>query len=56
MKANCPICDTSLKLSADLIESEVFECVDCHRKIVVKSIGKKIELEEAPGVEEDWGE
>lgn len=56
MKANCPICDAGLHLVADLMASEVFECGDCQRKIVVKSLGKKVILEEAPAVEEDWGE
>lgn len=57
MKANCPICDANLILSADVMESEVIECPDCHRKIVVKSLSKgKVLLEEAPHVEEDWGE
>lgn len=56
MKANCPICDADLSLAKDVLVSEVLECNDCHRKIVVKSIGKKIVLEEAPTVEEDWGE
>lgn len=57
MRANCPICDVSLKLSADLVESEVIECKDCHRKIVLESLSKgKVLLKEAPQVEEDWGE
>lgn len=57
MKANCPICDSNLKFSGNLLESEVLECMDCKRKLVVKSIGKKgITLAEAPAVEEDWGE
>lgn len=58
MKAVCPICDANLKLSADLVESEVFECTDCHRKIVVEKMNKNADLilAEAPVVEEDWGE
>jgi len=58
MKAVCPICDASLKLSPDMMESEVFECLDCHRKIVVKKMNKNTDfiLAEAPVVEEDWGE
>lgn len=57
MKANCPICDSNLKFSGSLLESEVLECMDCKRKLVVKNIGKKgIKLAEAPAVEEDWGE
>lgn len=57
MKTNCPICDTSLNLGKDVMESEVIECKDCHRKIAVKSLGNgRVLLEEAPYVEEDWGE
>lgn len=57
MKTNCPICDSSLQLAEGLLESEVLECMDCKRKLVVKSIGKNgIKLAEAPAVEEDWGE
>ena len=58
MKAVCPICDASLKLAQDMMESEVFECSDCHRKIVVEKMDKNtgLILAEAPAVEEDWGE
>ncbi len=57
MKTNCPVCDGNIKLEKDIVESEVVECQDCHRKIVVKSIKNgKAMLAEAPHVEEDWGE
>lgn len=58
MRALCPICDANLKLSADLVESEVFECTECHRRIVVEKMDKNtgLVLAEAPQVEEDWGE
>lgn len=57
MNTNCPVCDGKVKLGTDLMVSEVIECSECHRKIVVKSLknGKAI-LAEAPHVEEDWGE
>ncbi len=58
MQAKCPICDADLKLAKDLVESEVFECADCHRKIVVEKLSKEkgLILAEAPAVEEDWGQ
>lgn len=58
MQNTCPVCDAKLNLSADLVESEVFECADCHRKIVVVKLSKEkgLILAEAPAVEEDWGE
>lgn len=58
MQAICPVCDANLKLSQDIMESEVFECADCHRKIVVEKMSKNADLilAEAPVVEEDWGE
>lgn len=57
MNTNCPVCDSKVKIGKDIIESEVIECGGCHRKLVVKSLTKgKISLEEAPKVEEDWGE
>lgn len=58
MKAVCPVCDANLKLATDLVESEVFECTECGRKIVVEKMNKSANLilAEAPVVEEDWGE
>ncbi len=55
--AQCPICDQQLTLSADLEESEIITCNGCLSQLVVESINNnKITLNQAPEIEEDWGE
>ncbi len=57
IKVNCPICEGEIKLPGDTEESEIISCPECENRIVVASaIGKNIVLEEAPEIEEDWGE
>ena len=57
LKANCPICDAEISLADDTEESEIVNCPECENRVVVTSVtGKKIILEEAPEIEEDWGE
>ena len=51
----CPICDASLSLAADTVCNELLDCDDCGSELVVTSISP-VTLEEAPQVEEDWGE
>ncbi len=53
--AICPICDASLALSADTLANELLDCDDCAGELVVVSTAP-LTLEEAPQVEEDWGE
>ncbi len=56
MKAICPTCDFQFKLK-EAEESEIVTCKECGVNLVVKKVGKKeVILEEAPAVEEDWGE
>lgn len=53
----CPICDQRLILATDLEESEIITCNDCLSQLVVESINKKkVILNQAPEIEEDWGE
>lgn len=53
----CPVCDAQLKISSHIEETEIISCNDCQTKLVVKKINsKKIIFEQAPEIEEDWGE
>lgn len=55
--AKCPICDGEVTLSDDVEESEIVNCPECENRVVVGSVKKgKVVLEEAPEIEEDWGE
>ncbi len=52
---NCPICDAEVEVSAETIVGEILECSDCGSELEIISIDP-IVVEEAPEVEEDWGE
>lgn len=57
LSANCPICDGKINIPEDTEETEILNCSECGNRVVVESIsGDKVELEEAPEIEEDWGE
>lgn len=57
MKGTCPICDNQFNFQDDLEVSEIITCQECGSRLVVVSLEKnKVNLEEAPQVEEDWGE
>lgn len=57
LQANCPICDGQINIPADTEESEIITCPECQNRVVVASINNnKVVLEEAPEIEEDWGE
>lgn len=57
IKTNCPICDAQVTLPENIEESEIISCGECHTKLVVAKIeNKTATLQEAPKVEEDWGE
>lgn len=57
LKTNCPICDVQVTLPKNTEESEIISCPDCHTQLVVANLkGNTAVLEEAPKVEEDWGE
>ncbi|GIW64375.1 MAG: hypothetical protein KatS3mg092_0308 [Patescibacteria group bacterium] len=57
MKGTCPICDNQFNFQDDLEVSEIITCQECGSRLVVVSLEKnKVDLEEAPQVEEDWGE
>lgn len=55
--SQCPICSGSVTLAVGTEVSEIITCKDCSNRLVVKKITEKhVHLEEAPEVEEDWGE
>ena len=57
LKTICPICDAQVTLPKNTEESEIVSCPECHTRLVVAKIEKNsATLEEAPKVEEHWGE
>ena len=57
IKTTCPICDAEVTLPVNTEESEIISCAECHSKLVVAKIeNQTATLQEAPKVEEDWGE
>lgn len=57
IKTNCPICDALVTLPENSEESEIISCPDCHTRLVVADLkGSAAILQEAPKVEEDWGQ
>jgi len=56
-QGHCPICDCTINLPEGTEESEIITCPECHNRLVVSKIEKEnVILEEAPKIEEDWGE
>jgi alpha-aminoadipate carrier protein LysW len=55
MTANCPECDATITLAADVVEGEIIVCPDCAVELEVTRVDP-VELALAPEVGEDWGE
>jgi alpha-aminoadipate/glutamate carrier protein LysW len=55
MTANCPECDATITLAADVVEGEIIVCPDCAAELELTSVDP-VELALAPEVGEDWGE
>lgn len=54
---HCPICGEQVALPANTEVSEIASCSSCNNRVVVEKITKdKAVLNEAPKIEEDWGE
>ncbi|MBI5221981.1 MAG: lysine biosynthesis protein LysW [Candidatus Magasanikbacteria bacterium] len=54
---HCPICGAPITMPENTEESEIISCPECANRIVVaRIVNNQIVLEEAPKVEEDWGE
>lgn len=57
MKGICSVCDATVTLPKNTEESEIISCSDCKSHLVVQKImNEKVTLEQAPVVEEDWGQ
>lgn len=57
MSSICPVCDAKVALQKNTEESEIISCSECHTRLVVAQMKDAFAtLEEAPKVEEDWGE
>ncbi|MFH1375936.1 MAG: lysine biosynthesis protein LysW [Patescibacteria group bacterium] len=52
----CPKCDADLTLADDAEVGEIITCDECSAELEVKTITPEITLEDAPEVQEDWGE
>jgi alpha-aminoadipate carrier protein LysW len=55
MTAQCPECDGTITLAADVLDGEIVPCQDCGADLEVVSLNPVV-LALAPEVEEDWGE
>lgn len=51
----CPICEAEVEVAAETIVGEILECADCGTELEVTGVNPVV-VEEAPEVEEDWGE
>lgn len=57
LKGICITCDAVLTFPDNTEESEIISCNDCKSRLVIEKINKQqVTLQEAPVVEEDWGE
>ncbi|MFW6131289.1 MAG: lysine biosynthesis protein LysW [Candidatus Aminicenantaceae bacterium] len=53
--SNCPVCEAELNLEENTVENELIECIECGSELVIKSV-EPLKIEEAPQIEEDWGQ
>lgn len=51
----CPVCEASVAVPNDAMLNELIACRDCGIELEIISLNP-LRLEEAPEVEEDWGE
>lgn len=55
--SQCPICGSNITFNSLPEENELLTCNECNNRLITKSVvGEEIVLEEAPTIEEDWGE
>lgn len=55
MNVKCPVCEADVKVATDAMEGELLTCPDCGVELEVVSL-EPLTVEEAPEVQEDWGE
>jgi alpha-aminoadipate carrier protein LysW len=53
--ATCVVCEAQVGLPDGCCEGELLICSDCGTELEVTSLDP-VEVEEAPQVQEDWGE
>lgn len=51
----CPVCSADVPIEDGTLVNEILPCPDCGAELEVTSLDP-VKLEEAPEVEEDWGE
>ena len=57
MDTQCPVCLGDVTIPAGSEISEIITCPDCSSRLVVMNLtATEATLEQAPEVEEDWGE
>ena len=52
---SCPVCEADVEVGDETVAGELLECAECSAELEVTAVDP-IKLEEAPEVEEDWGE
>ena len=55
LSTNCPICEAVLEIKDDTVIGELMVCEECGAELEVTGMDP-VKVEEAPEVEEDWGE
>jgi alpha-aminoadipate carrier protein LysW len=53
--ATCPICEADVPIPGDAMLNELLVCPECGAELELIQFNPVV-LEEAPEVEEDWGE
>lgn len=57
MNTQCPVCMGDITIPPGTELSEILTCTDCSSRLVVINLtATEALLEQAPEVEEDWGE
>lgn len=59
MTANCPVCEGNINLPITVEVTELITCGECANQFEVALVDKtaqKVNLKEAPKIEEDWGQ
>jgi alpha-aminoadipate carrier protein LysW len=51
----CPVCDADVNAEPSVMLGELLSCKDCGTELEVTSLNP-LAVEEAPEVQEDWGE
>lgn len=55
MSVECVVCEAEVEVPEDAMIGEILVCEDCGAELEVTSLNP-LTVQEAPEVEEDWGE